>query len=60
VSGENSMRARRINAIERKLRLAAIAAERDTLFALARAKTISDETSRALVRELDLLEERLS
>jgi monovalent cation/hydrogen antiporter len=59
VTGENSMRARRINAIERKLRLAAIAAERDTLFALARAKRISDETSRALVRELDLLEERL-
>ena len=59
-SGENSMRARRTNAIERKLRLAAIAAERDTLFALARAKKISDETSRALVRELDLLEERLS
>jgi CPA1 family monovalent cation:H+ antiporter len=59
-SGENSMRARRTNAIERKLRLAAIAAERDTLFALARAKRISDETSRALVRELDLLEERLS
>lgn len=60
VSGEHSMRARRINAIERRLRLAAIGAERDTLFALARAKKISDETSRALVRELDLLEERLS
>jgi hypothetical protein len=58
-SGEKSMRARRINAIERKLRLAAIGAERDTLFALARANRISDETSRALVRELDLLEERL-
>jgi CPA1 family monovalent cation:H+ antiporter len=59
-SGEQSIRARRINAIERKLRLAAIIAERDTLFALARANRISDKTSRALVRELDLLEERLS
>jgi Na+/H+ antiporter len=59
VSGEHSMRARRINWIERKLRLAAIGAERDTLFALARSKRISDETSRALIRELDLLEERL-
>lgn len=59
VSGEHSMRARRINAIERKLRLRAIAAERDALFALARAKHLSDEASRALVRELDLMEERL-
>ena len=59
VTGENSMRARRINLIERKLRLAAIGAERDTLFSLVRAKRISDDTSRALVRELDLLEERL-
>ena len=41
------------------LRLAAIGAERDTLFSLARANKISDEISRALVRELDLLEERL-
>jgi CPA1 family monovalent cation:H+ antiporter len=59
VSGEHSMRARRINLIERKLRLAAIRAERDTLFTLGRAKRISDETSRSLIRELDLLEERL-
>jgi monovalent cation/hydrogen antiporter len=59
VSGEHSMRARRINLIERKFRLAAIGAERDTLFSLARANKISDEISRALVRELDLLEERL-
>lgn len=60
IAGEDSMRARRINAIERKLRLAAIRAERDTLFALARTKRISDETARALIRELDLLEERFS
>jgi len=59
ISGEHSMRARRINLIERKLRLRAIAAERDALFALARAKHLSDEASRALVRELDLMEERL-
>jgi CPA1 family monovalent cation:H+ antiporter len=59
VTGEHAMRARRINLIERKLRLAAIGAERDTLFTLARAKRISDETSRSLIRELDLLEERL-
>jgi CPA1 family monovalent cation:H+ antiporter len=60
LSGENSMRARRANAIERKLRLAAIRAERETLFDLARSKKISDGKSRLLIRELDLIEERLS
>lgn len=60
LSGENSVRVRRIGAIERKLRLAAIRAEREELFALARANKISDEKSRALVREIDLMEERFS
>ena len=58
LGGENSIRVRRTNAIERKLRLAAIRAERETFFQLARAQKISDETSRALVREIDLMEER--
>jgi CPA1 family monovalent cation:H+ antiporter len=58
VGGERSIRVRRMNAIERKLRLAAIGAERETFFALARKNLISDEESRALVREIDLLEER--
>jgi CPA1 family monovalent cation:H+ antiporter len=58
VGGERSIRVRRMNAIERKLRLAAIRAERETFFALARQNLISDEESRALVREIDLLEER--
>jgi CPA1 family monovalent cation:H+ antiporter len=58
VGGERSIRIRRMNAIERKLRLAAIRAERETFFALARQSLISDEESRALVREIDLLEER--
>lgn len=60
VGGEDSVRVRRTNAIERSLRLAAIRAERETFFALARAKRISDEKSRALVREIDLLEERFA
>jgi len=58
MSGENSVRVRRTSAIERKLRLAGLRAERDALFRLARANKISDARSRELVRELDLQEER--
>jgi hypothetical protein len=36
----------------------ALRAERDALFAQARADAISDATCRQLVREIDLLEER--
>ena len=58
MSGDNAIRVRRTSAIERKLRLAGLRAERDVLFKLARANKISDAISRALVRELDLQEER--
>jgi len=58
VGGENSLRVRRTAAVERKLRLAALRAERETFFALARHNKISDAKSRALVREIDLMEER--
>jgi CPA1 family monovalent cation:H+ antiporter len=34
------------------------AAERDKIFEMARRSQISDETSRKLVREIDLMEER--
>ncbi len=49
---------RRADQAERTLRLAALRAERDAVFALARHGRISDETSRLLVREIDLLEAR--
>ena len=58
MSGDKATRVRRTSAIERKLRLAGLRAEREALFRLARDKQISDVTSRALVRELDLQEER--
>jgi monovalent cation/hydrogen antiporter len=58
MSGEKAARVRRTSAIERKLRLAGLRAERDALFRLARANEISDARSRELVRELDLQEER--
>jgi Na+/H+ antiporter len=60
IGGENSTRVRRMSVIERDLRIAAIQAEREALFAMARANQISDEKSRSLVRELDLMEERLA
>lgn len=57
--GESAARMRRGNEIERWLRLAAVRAERDVIFALGRAQRISDESARRLVREVDLVEERL-
>jgi CPA1 family monovalent cation:H+ antiporter len=58
-TGEAAARIRRTDRVERRLRLAGLRAERDAVFALARAQKISDETSRRLVREVDLVEERL-
>jgi CPA1 family monovalent cation:H+ antiporter len=57
-TGENATRVRHIDRIERRLRLAGLRAERDTIYALARAQKISDASSRKLVREVDLVEER--
>jgi hypothetical protein len=56
--GENGERVRQADLIETQLRLAALSAEREKLFALARAHVISDDTARKLVRDIDLLEER--
>ncbi|MBX3258128.1 MAG: Na+/H+ antiporter [Labilithrix sp.] len=44
---------------ERELRLAGLKAEREAVYQLARDRRISDDTARRLVREVDLLEERL-
>jgi Na+/H+ antiporter len=55
---ESAQRFRRGEAYEREIRLAALRAERDTIFALARANQLSDADTRRLVREIDLLEER--
>ncbi len=57
-TSEDAVRIRQSDEIERQLRLTALRAERDTLFALARAKKLSEGESRRLVRELDLLEVR--
>ena len=49
---------RKADQAEGALRLAALQAERAEIFSLARRFQISDETSRRLVRELDLMEAR--
>ena len=50
--------AHKIDDIERRLRLTGLRAERSAIYRIARARRLSDETSRKLVRELDLLESR--
>jgi CPA1 family monovalent cation:H+ antiporter len=59
MTGENAAKVRRGNEIERALRLAGLAAEREALFALARSEALSQENSRKLIRDVDLMEERL-
>ena len=45
-------------AAEQKLRLATLQAERDAITALVSDRSISDETGRKLIREVDLVEAR--
>jgi Na+/H+ antiporter len=49
---------RRADRAEVALRLAALQAEREAIFRLARENEISDEVSRKLVRQIDLMEAR--
>jgi CPA1 family monovalent cation:H+ antiporter len=57
-SGEEGALARKIDEIERKLRLAGLRAERDEIYRIARNRKLPDEMTRRLVREIDLLEAR--
>jgi CPA1 family monovalent cation:H+ antiporter len=59
MAAERAAEVRRSNEIERALRLAGLSAEREALFALARAEGLSQENSRKLIRDVDLMEERL-
>lgn len=49
---------RKSDLIERQLRLAGLRAERDAIFHLMRTRQLDDESSRRLIREIDLLEAR--
>jgi len=55
---QNKEHFRKLDRAERELRLAAMEAERQEIFNLARHHHISDETARKLVREIDLVEAR--
>ncbi len=55
---QNKEHFRKLDRAERELRLAAMEAERQAIFDLARHHHISDETARKLVREIDLVEAR--
>ncbi len=59
-TGNDFLLARRVDEIERGLRLLALRAERDELHRIARAGKLTDEVARTLVREVDLQESRFS
>lgn len=48
----------RLERIERTLRLAGLAAERDEIYRLSRAHQLEHESARRMIREIDLLEAR--
>jgi CPA1 family monovalent cation:H+ antiporter len=56
--GKDAEEARIRDGIERGFRLTALRAERAEIFRLARARALSDDTARRLVREIDLAETR--
>ncbi|NMG67703.1 Na+/H+ antiporter [Azoarcus indigens] len=58
VAGVDAARLRQADQAEVALRLAGLQAEREAIFRLARRGQISDEISRKLVRQIDLVESR--
>lgn len=56
--GDEGDQSRKMDDIERALRLAGLRAERTELYRLGRAGELSDDVVRKLVREIDLLETR--
>ncbi|HEY6643744.1 Na+/H+ antiporter [Povalibacter sp.] len=59
-SVEENARMRRVDEIENQLRLAGLQAEREELYRLGRARQVSEDVVRKLVREIDLAETRLT
>lgn len=56
---EEAALSRRIDEIERELRLAALRAERDEIYLFGRRRHLSDDVVRKLVKDIDLLEARM-
>lgn len=59
-TGDEANAARKIEEVERELRLAALSAERDEYYRLSRTRKISEDVARKFVREVDLQEARLN
>jgi monovalent cation/hydrogen antiporter len=59
-TGEDAAHYRQADEIERALRLGALRAERREFYRMGRARELSDDVVRKLVREVDLLEARYS
>ncbi|TWF57186.1 Na+/H+ antiporter [Neorhizobium alkalisoli] len=59
-TGEDAETVRKLEEAERRLRLAALRAERDEYYRLGRKNKIADDVARKLVREIDLLETRFT
>ncbi|MGI6855924.1 Na+/H+ antiporter [Mesorhizobium sp. 1B3] len=59
-TGDDAGLMRKIDAIERELRLAGLHAERDEIYRLGRTGQIPEESARSLVEEIDLVEARLT
>jgi CPA1 family monovalent cation:H+ antiporter len=55
---EDATTAKRIDRLERDLRLAALRAERTEILKLVRRRDLGSENARKLIRELDLMEAR--
>jgi Na+/H+ antiporter len=55
---EGTFHGRRLEAIERKLRIAALRAERSELYKLSRRRELHEEAAQKMIREIDLLETR--
>lgn len=56
---EEAEEAQRMERIERELRLAALRAEREEIYSAGRARKLSDDVVRKMVKDIDLLEARL-
>ena len=59
-TGDEAEQMRKIDRIERDLRLGAMRAERDEIYRLGRSNRLPDDLVRKLVREVDLAEARLT
>lgn len=57
-TGDEAELVKRMDLIERDLRLAGLRAERDAIYRFVRSNQISDDVGRRLVRDIDLLEAR--